>query len=461
LEASIVRKAFLGVVVAVCLMNSAGPVSVRGQASRWYLVEDIGTFGGSYTEGLAINDNGDIAGYAQMPSGDFQAFRYTDAGGLEDLGGSALALYSQAFGINNAGDVVGLFVDFIAEHGFIAPAGSAMQDLLFSSTPPMRLVTSITDDGRLAGAVYTPEGGNHAFRTLLSGELQDLGSVGFNSRAWRMNAAGQVTGDHAPVTYPTSGRFTAFRYSDTEGLVDLGTFGGNTSFGLAINGSNVIVGCAGLDDVRSHAFRAREGAPLEDLGTLGGASSCAEGINDHGEIVGWADLATAQGHAMVYTDSEGMIDLNDAVPADLGLQLVFARAINSRGQIVATSSTLAGIRSYRLTPTERPLVITGVSPIPATLWPPDGRMVPLTVNVTTDRVAACRVTHVSVLESGAPLTSVESDVVQTGDLALSLRARRSGAAVRTYQGIVQCSDAAGSSRTATFEVTVPHDQGGN
>jgi probable HAF family extracellular repeat protein len=117
-----VRKALFGVVVAVCVINSARPVSVRGQSSRWYLVEDIGTFGGSYTEGFAINDNGDIAGYAQMPSGDFQAFRYTDAHGLEDLGGSSLASYSQAFGINNAGDVVGLFMDFtFLEHGFVAP----------------------------------------------------------------------------------------------------------------------------------------------------------------------------------------------------------------------------------------------------------------------------------------------------------------------------------------------------
>ena len=453
------RKAFLGVVVAVCVMNLAGPVSVGGQTSRWYLVEDIGTFGTSYTEGFAINDNGDIAGYAQMPAGDFQAFRYTDAHGLEDLGGSALAFYSQAFGINNAGDVVGLFMDYsFNEHGFIAPTGSAMQDLAFSFTPPIRMVMSITDDGHLAGAVYSAQG-NHAFRTLLNGDLQVLGTDGFNSRAWRMNGAGQVTGDHAPVTYPTSGRFTAFRYSDTSGLEDLGTFGGNTSFGLGINGANVIVGCAALDDGRSHAFRAREGMPLEDLGTLGGYQSCAEGINDAGEIVGWADLANAQGHAFVYTDSEGMIDLNDAVPADLGLRLVFARGINQRGQIVAISSTLAGTRTYRLTPTERPLSIIGVSPDPATIWPPDGRMVPVTVSVTTDRAAACRVTHVSVLESGAPVA--ENDVVQTGDLAVSLRARRSGDALRTYHGIVQCSDATGSSTSAAFDVTVPHDQAAN
>jgi probable HAF family extracellular repeat protein len=64
----------------------------------------------------------------------------------------------------------------------------------------------------------------------------------------------------------------------------------------------------------SHAYRARE-STLEDLGTLGGSSSCAEGINDAGEIVGWTDLANGQGHAFVYTDQEGMIDLNTTVPA--------------------------------------------------------------------------------------------------------------------------------------------------
>jgi probable HAF family extracellular repeat protein len=166
----------------------------------------------------------------------------------------------------------------------------------------------------------------------------------------------------------------------------LGTLGGATSFGMDINASNVIVGCAAVGEVVSHAYRARESMPLEDLGTLGGSSSCAEGINDSGEIVGWADLANAQGHAFVYTDQEGMIDLNTTVPAALGLRLVFARAINNHGQIVAVSNTLAGVRTYRLTPVERDTVapvITAVSATPAVLWPPNGN--PITVTVHAPR----------------------------------------------------------------------------
>ena len=448
-----------------------GNESLRSQSSRFYRVEDIGTLGTPFVEGLAINDNGDIAGHALLPSGEQHAFRYTDARGIEDLGGDALGVFSQAFGINNAGDVVGLLLDSnFNEHGFLAPAGSAMQDV-FTEDRPIGMLTSILDDGRMAGRIDlqtgTPTGERHAFRTLQNGDIHDLGSPGFNSTAWRMNAAGQVTGNEAPVTWPTSGRFTAFRFSDSAGKTDLGTFGGRSSFALFINAANVIVGCASLNETQLHAFRAREGSPLEDLGTLGGESSCAEGINDSGEIVGWSDRTDVRGIAMVYTDAEGMIDLNSAVPADLGLRLVFARAINNRGQIVAVSATTAGLLTYRLTPIERdsvPPVITSASVAPAVLWPPNGNSVAVTVSVAVsdniDPAPRCQVTSVSVLENGSLVPDAQGDAQVTGDLTLALRAQRSGGTVRTYPIVLTCSDATGNQATTSVTVTVPDNMSG-
>ena len=216
------------------------------------------------TEGFAINENGDITRYYQEPSGDFHAFRYTDSGGIQDLGGAAFGPFSQAFGINNAGDVVGIFLDVnFNGHGFLAPAGQGMQDLL-TEDRPIAMALSILDDGRLTGNIYSPSGDTHPFRTLLSGEIQDLGDPGTKGTARQMNAAGQVTGELAPSTFPSSGTYTAFRFSDTHGRVDLGTLGGGLSFGAAINASNVIVGCAGLGDVVSHAYRSREFMPLKN-----------------------------------------------------------------------------------------------------------------------------------------------------------------------------------------------------
>ena len=456
------RRCISLVIVAVVGIGIIGRGPVHGQATRVYLVEDIGTLGGSYTEGFAINDNGDIAGYDQTPSGDFHAFRYTSATGIQDLGGAAFGPFSQAFGINNAGDVVGAFFDAnFNGHGFLAPAGQGMQDLL-TEDRPIAHVWSILDDGRITGSIQTPSGDAHPFRTLVTGEIQDLGDPGTKGTARRMNAAGQVTGDLAPSTFPSSGTYSAFRFSDANGRVALGTFGGGVSFGMAINASHVIVGCAGLGDVVSHAYRARELMALEDLGTLGGTSSCAEGLNDNGEIVGWSDLANGQGHAFVYTDQEGMIDLNTAVPANLGLNLVFARAINNRGQIVAVSSTIEGIRTYRLTPVERDAiapVITAASVDPAVLRPPNGKPIAVTVHVVAtdnvDPVPQCRVTEVSVLENGVPQPTAQGDAQITGDLTLALRARRAGGTVRTYPIGVSCTDAAGNAATTTVTVTVP------
>jgi probable HAF family extracellular repeat protein len=459
------RRSVSLLAIALLALTLPGGASLQGQAPRFYVAEDIGTFGTTYTEGLAINESGDIAGYAQLPSGDFHAFRYTDAFGLEDLGGAALGWFSQAFGINASGDVVGVFLDdnFVG-HGFLAPAGSSMQDLL-SEERPISMVTSITDDRRLAGSLYAASGETHAFRTLTGGGIQNLGTPGFNSTAWRMNAAGQVTGNEAPVTYPAAGRYTAFRFSDGAGKVDLGTLGGRHSFGLAISPAGVVVGCAELDNRRSHAFRSRDGLPMENLGTFGGEFSCAEGINSTGEIVGWSDLANHQRHAFVYTDAEGMIDLNTLVPGAPGLGLIYARAINDRGQIVAVSNTLAGLKTYRLTPIQGDSaapVIASASVTPSTLWPPDGQMKAATVTVSVtddvDPAPGCRVTGVSVLEGGLVVRgAAETEVQITGDLTLLLRARRSGSAARTYEAAVSCSDAAGNSAGTTVRVTVPHD----
>jgi len=460
------RRSLTLTVLALALASFPIRTSLHSQSStRFYRVDDIGTLGVNEVRGLAINDNGDVTGNARLPSGEEHAFRYTDARGMEDLGGAALGPFSQAFGINSAGDIVGVFLDAnFNTHGFLAPAGSTMQDL-FTEDRWITMVTSITDDGRLAGGLLTPSGDVHPFRTLLSGEIHDLGSPGFKGMAWRMNAAGQVTGHEAPTTYPASGRSTAFRYSDSAGKVDLGTLGGPISFGLAINAGNVIVGCADLSDVEGRAFRAREGGPMENLGTLGGEWSCAEGINDNGEIVGWSDLANRQAHAFVYTDSEGMIDLHTVIPPNLDLRLMAARAINNRGQIVVESNTLAGLRTYRLTPVERvdqvPPVIQSTSVTPVVIWPPDGRMVPATVSVVVtdnlDPSPGCRITSVGAYESGSLVPDSQSDAVITGDLTLSLRARRSGSDTRHYDGVLSCVDASGNVASTTVRVTVPHD----
>lgn len=70
----------------------------------------LGTLGGNWSEARGLNGAGDAVGMAGTAAGEAHAFRYTDAGGMEDLdtlGFSGPEYYSAANAINDNGWVVG------------------------------------------------------------------------------------------------------------------------------------------------------------------------------------------------------------------------------------------------------------------------------------------------------------------------------------------------------------------
>jgi probable HAF family extracellular repeat protein len=130
----------------------------RRFSSRWanplaYRVVDIGTLGGDWMVGVAINNNGDIVGSASLPDGTLHAFRWTATGGVEDLGANN-GVESHGFGINDNGDVVGVYFDHEhVGHPFIARRGDVMRDLSTIAGERVRDPYAITNDGRVAGDV--------------------------------------------------------------------------------------------------------------------------------------------------------------------------------------------------------------------------------------------------------------------------------------------------------------------
>ena len=74
---------------------------------------------------------------------------------------------------------------------------------------------------------------------------------------------------------------------------------------------------------------------MQELGILPGCnSSRALAINDSGTVVGSSDSASG-GHAFVWERQTGIVDLNKAGSAALGIVLVEAHAINRKGEILA------------------------------------------------------------------------------------------------------------------------------
>ena len=105
-----------------------------------------------------------------------------------------------------------------------------------------------------------------------------------------------------------------------------------------------------------------------------------------------------------------------------------------------------------------------VSLSPATLWPPNDKLVPVTASVTVrddyDPAPEIKLESITATE---PLAGGDIQDAQfaTDDRSFSLAAKRAGnnIAGRIYTVTYSATDASGNKATASATVTVPHDQG--
>ncbi len=338
-----------------------------------YIIIDLGTLGGTESQGLAINNNGQVTGTSFISGGDIlhqHAFLisapYTNMIDLGTFGGGA----SSGRGINSIGEVTGSY-DFGAF--LISPPYSSVTDLgILNGTfagGAVSVASGINDSGQVTG--WAPIAGlnffeDHAF--FWDGTMHDLGSLASgagNSYGHGINASGQVTGasdigseDHVFLYSPSNGAMT-----------DLGTLGGNSGVGSSINASGQIAGYALTAAGEQHAFL--WDGTMHDLGTLSGGQSVGFGINASGQIVGSSQRTGDFAHAFLYTSTSGLMDLNTLLPSGSGWQLLEADAINDAGQITGDGLNPNGIEhAFLLTPPPTPMgaIMSGT----AVAKPPSG-----------------------------------------------------------------------------------------
>jgi Bacterial Ig-like domain len=134
--------------------------------------------------------------------------------------------------------------------------------------------------------------------------------------------------------------------------------------------------------------------------------------------------------------------------------------------ITGTASDKAGnsaSATCRMSIDKSPPALTA-SASPATLWPPDGKMVPITISGTiTDPTSGVSTATYAVKDEYGSVQPSGSVTLVNGSYSftIQLQASRNGNDQdgRQYTITVSVQDKAGNQRSAATGVTVPHDQG--
>jgi len=255
-----------------------------------------------------INDAGEVVGYADFPSDGYSGYAYGyarhavrwEAGVLTDLG-TAGATNSVGYGINDAGQVVGIAASL---------GGSGK---LF--TDPVRW-----DD---AGATRLAELPNDWF-----------------GAAYAINSTGQAVGRSDSM----GGGSKAIRWNN-DTLTDLGAQGSAAD----INTAGSIVGVARTVQGDQHAALWRNDT-LTALGTLpDDVRSEATAVNNSEQVVGQSYAASGTPRPFIW-DNGTLYELNSLLPSNDGWTLTAVTDINDRGQIVGTATVNGQQHAVLLTP---------------------------------------------------------------------------------------------------------------
>jgi probable HAF family extracellular repeat protein len=288
-------------------------------------VIEIGTFGGSFGQASAVNDNGFVVGAAENTIADPFA--------LADFFGIAGTTELHAFGWTRDRGIFDL--------GSLGGPGSV----------PL----SVNQRRQVAGTSFTssmpgPPFGIPPLEPFLwhDGVMISLGTLGGN-----FGVAAKVTNQGQVVGYSDlEGDSTQHGFSWRAGvLTDVGTLGGDFSTANWVNESGEVVGYASNAGGFVKAFRWKEGK-IRDLGAVDSdLCSAAWSTNEAGQIVGnSAPDCNFRTQERAFLWERGQVfDLNAFVPTDSDLYLFEADFINDRGDITGPAFLPSGeVHQYLL-----------------------------------------------------------------------------------------------------------------
>ncbi len=246
---------------------------------------------------LAINDAGQVVGYTRtaMVSRPFLWSRGTGDVDLGSLPGAVTTgAIARATAINNAGEVAGwAYGADNRVHAFKWTASTRMLDLGIPTNGMHSFAAAINDSGVVVGSTWMQNGPNGAFRWSQSRGMELLGGLdGNGARANGINTAGQIVGALVVGEAYWEEDAGGTLWSPRGARVDIGTC--KCISADAVNSAGEIVGLSRA----GHPFRWTQAGGLVELTSIRGRATA---INDVRQVVGLDD----SGRGFLWTEVNG------------------------------------------------------------------------------------------------------------------------------------------------------------
>ena len=289
------KKSFL-IVLAISLIftiNVAYAEVLQGPVWENAEVTNLGTIGYGSTAANAMNNFGQVVGFATIDSANIKYHPFLwENGQLRDMADVA-GEFSMFMDINNNGQIMGTDRNsrvFLLENdqmtdlgnlGALSASPNALKDNgqmvdLGTLGGNYSLATDINNRGQIVGYSYMPDGQSHGF-LWENGQMNDLGTLGgLSSSAIAINDNGQVIGN---VKMPDGKSFAFLR--DIGEMTVLDVPGSSSTRVLSINNLGQIIGTSNYNG--NHVILWENGR-MRDLGSESGEFDILGKINDQGQI---------------------------------------------------------------------------------------------------------------------------------------------------------------------------------
>lgn len=227
-----------------------------------------------------INDHGQIVGQFDDAQGAGHGFVCEDGSFCQLDYPDASS--TNVLGINNLGQMVGMFGTLTATSGFLYDRGTFSPPLAFPGSSNLTIANGINDRGEIVGVYQSAAPGEHSF-LLKANKYSTLIFPGSRETAAEdINNSGEVVGGF-PDAHGTHG----FVYLENVGVFTtaLSASGGTVTALRGVNNGGQIVGGWFDNQGNEHPFLYMAGA-IHPIVIPGATSASVNGINDRGQVVG-------------------------------------------------------------------------------------------------------------------------------------------------------------------------------